>query len=119
MLQAEGLQRDRAITEQVIADDAAAALADLPSGFVCRQRCLGPAVGHHAPLQPRRRLPAGTAHARATTATTRASLINIPAGWSAPPAGSPTLHLPEHWPWQPAWQALQAAVCPTSRQHAT
>jgi hypothetical protein len=48
-------------------------------------------------------------HARATTATIRAHLINVPAR-IARGARRVTLHLPEHWPWQAAWEGLHAAV---------
>ena len=52
---------------------------------------------------------AGGMHARATTATIRAHLINIP-GRLARSARRLRLHLPEHWPWQVAWQNLYAAI---------
>jgi len=48
-------------------------------------------------------------HARARTATIRAHLINVSAR-IARSAHRLTLHLPEQWPWQAAWDGLHAAV---------
>ncbi len=48
-------------------------------------------------------------HARATTATIRAHLINVPARL-ARGARRITLHMPDRWPWQAAWTGLHAAV---------
>ena len=48
-------------------------------------------------------------HARATTPTIRAHLINIPARL-ARSARRITLHLPEHWPWQTPFANLHAAI---------
>jgi len=44
-------------------------------------------------------------HAKATTATIRAHLINLPARL-ARSARRLVLHLPKDWPWQDAWKAL-------------
>jgi len=44
-------------------------------------------------------------HARATTATIRAQLITVPARL-ARSARRLRLHLPQHWPWEPAWTQL-------------
>ena len=52
---------------------------------------------------------AGIFHARATTATIRAHLINMPARL-ARSARRITLHLPQHWPWQPAWAAPHTTI---------
>lgn len=52
---------------------------------------------------------AGAFHARATTATIRAHLINVPAR-IARSARRISLHLPQYRPWEPAWQALHAAI---------
>jgi len=57
---------------------------------------------------------AGTFHARASTATIRAHLINIPARL-ARKARRLTLHLPQRWPGEPAWATLHAALHPPSR----
>ena len=48
---------------------------------------------------------AGTDLARATTATIRRKLINIPAR-IASSARRITLHLPESWPWETGWTHL-------------
>jgi hypothetical protein len=48
-------------------------------------------------------------HAKATTATIRAQLINVPARL-ARSARRLTLHLPTAWPWEHAWQQLAAGA---------
>ena len=48
---------------------------------------------------------AGGSHARATTATIRRRIINIP-GRIATSARRITLHLPIAWPWQEPWQEI-------------
>jgi hypothetical protein len=52
---------------------------------------------------------AGAFHARATTATIRAHLINVPARL-ARRARRLILHLPQTWPWLPAWENLHTAI---------
>ena len=48
---------------------------------------------------------AGTGHRSARGATLRRHLVNIPARL-ARPQRKPILHLPTHWPWEPAWITL-------------
>jgi hypothetical protein len=48
-------------------------------------------------------------HAKATTGTIRAQLINIPARVSRS-ARRLTLHLPVNWPWRHPWRTLLAAA---------
>jgi len=48
---------------------------------------------------------ASSFHARATTGTIRTQLINVPARL-AHSARNLRLHLPKHWPWEPAWTQL-------------
>jgi Transposase DDE domain group 1 len=110
MLQAESQHRDHAIVEQVIADAAASALAHLPSGSFTANAAWAVlwAIAHN--LTRAAGCLAGTFHARATTATIRAHLITVPARL-ARSARRLTLHLPQSWPWQPAWHALHTAVC--------
>ncbi|HEX5118815.1 MAG TPA: IS1380 family transposase [Pseudonocardiaceae bacterium] len=110
MLQAESQHRDHAIIEQVIADAAASALAHLPSGSFTANAAWAVlwAIAHN--LTRALGCLAGSFHAHATTATIRAHLISVPARL-ARSARRVILHLPEHWPWQPAWQALHATVC--------
>jgi hypothetical protein len=108
-LQAESQHRDHAIIEQVIADAAASALAHLPSGAFNANAAWAVlwAIAHN--LTRAVGVLAGTFHARATTATIRAHLITVPARL-ARSARRLTLHLPESWPWQPAWQALHTKI---------
>lgn len=109
MLQAESQHRAHAIIEQVIADAAASALAHLPSGSFPANAAwaLLWAIAHN--LTRATGTLAGTVHARATTATIRAHLINVPARL-ARRARRLTLHLPQRWPWEPAWANLHAAI---------
>jgi hypothetical protein len=109
MLQAESQHRDHAIIEQVIADAAASALAHLPSGSFPANAAWAVlwAIAHN--LTRATGALASAFHARATTATIRAHLINIPARL-ARSARRLTLHLPAQWPWQSAWQTLHAAI---------
>jgi hypothetical protein len=117
MLQAESFHRDHAIIEQVIADAAASALAHLPCGSFTANAAWAVlwAIAHN--LTRAAGCLAGVFHARATTATIRTHLITVPARL-ARSTRRLTLHLPESWPWQPAWQALHAAVCRPPRYHA-
>lgn len=109
MLQAESQHRAHAIIEQVIADAAASALAHLPSGSFSANAAwaLLWAIAHN--LTRAAGALAGAFHARATTATIGAHLINVPARL-ARSARRLTLHLPERWPWEPAWANLHAAI---------
>ena len=109
MLQAEGQHRDHAVVEQVIADAAASALAHLPSGIFNANAAWAVlwAISHN--LARAAGALASTFHARATTATIRAHLINVPAR-IARSTRRLTLHMPDGWPWQDAWTGLHAAV---------
>ncbi len=116
LVQADAQHRDHTILEQVIADAPAGALAHLPSGdfFANAAWALLWAIAHNLT----RAAAALTAafHARATTATLRAHLINV----SARVARSPrrvSLHLPGRWPWQPAWDNLHTVIQGPPRQH--
>ena len=105
MLAAESAHRGHAIVEQVIADLKNGLLAHLPSGnfwansawLVCSAMAfnLTRAAGALASVF----------HAKATTGTIRAHLINVPAR-IARSARRLTLHLPSSWPWEKAWQQL-------------
>jgi hypothetical protein len=107
MLDAEATHRDHAVVEQVIADLKDSALAHLPSAqfnangawLVCAAMAynLSRAAGTLA----------SAFHARARTATLRAQLINTPAR-IARSANQLVLHLPRHWPWEPALDELFA-----------
>jgi len=52
---------------------------------------------------------ASTFHAKATTGTIRAQLINVP-GRLARSARRLVMHLPTHWPWETAWKQLAATA---------
>jgi hypothetical protein len=109
MVQAESQHRDHAIIEQVIADAVASALAHLPSGSFPANAAWAVlwAIAHN--LTRALGALASAFHTRATTATIRAHLINIPARL-ARSARRLTLHLPEQWPWEPAWANLHTAI---------
>jgi hypothetical protein len=109
LLQAEAQHRGHAIVEQVIADAAGSALAHLPSGVFTANAAWSVlwAIAHN--LTRAAGILAGAVHARATTATVRAHLINVP-GRLARSAHRLTVHLPEQWPWQVAWENLHAAI---------
>ncbi len=108
-LQAEAQHRDHAIIEQLIADGAASALAHLPSGSFSANAAWAVlwAIAHN--LTRATGALASTFHSRATTPTIRAHLINVPAR-PARSARRLTLHLPQRWPWEPAWATLHAAI---------
>jgi hypothetical protein len=108
-LQAEAQHRGHAIVEQLIADGAASALAHLPSGSFPANAAwaLLWAIAHN--LTRAAGALAGAFHARATTATIRAHLVNVPAR-AARSARRLTLHLPQRWPWEPAWANLHTAI---------
>ena len=102
---ADKTHRGHAIIEQVNADLKNSALAHLPSGrFAANAAWLVLAVMAFNLTRA-----AGTiAHtdlAKATTATIRRKLITVPAR-IASSARTLTLHLPENWPWETAWQTL-------------
>ncbi|MBV8992307.1 MAG: transposase [Pseudonocardiales bacterium] len=116
MLQAETQHRGHAIVEQVIADAANSALAHLPSGIFTANAAWAVlwAIAHN--LTRAAAVLAGAFHARANTATIRTHLINIPARL-ARSARRVTLHLPQRWPWQPAWESLHEAIRRPPRHH--
>lgn len=102
---ADKTHRGHAIIEQVHADLKNSALAHLPSGvFTANAAWLVLAV-----IAFNLTRAAGTVAApdlaRATTATIRRKLITVPAR-VASSARRITLHLPQAWPWEPAWTAV-------------
>jgi hypothetical protein len=107
MLQAETQHRGHAIIEQVIADAKSSALAHLPSSSFQANAAWATlwAIGHNLT----RAAGALTGHAKATSATIRAHLINIPARL-ARSGRRLTIHLPQDWPWRHALHNLHAAV---------
>ena len=115
---ADRTHRGHAIIEQVFADLKGSALAHLPSGrFNANAAWLVLAVIAFNLTRAAGTI-AGGSHARATTATIRRRIINIPAR-IATSARRITLHLPTAWPWQEPWQAIfdatlgPPAVAPT------
>ncbi len=116
-LQAETQHRGHAIIEQVIAEAASSALAHLPSGAFHANAAWTVlwAIAHN--LTRAAGTLASTFHARATTATIRAHLINVPARL-ARSARRLTLHMPERWPWHDAWNGLHSAIHRPPQQRA-
>ena len=103
---ADSTHRGHAIIEQVHADLKASALAHLPSGrFTANSAWLVLAVIAFNLTRAAAALTAAPELVRATTATVRRKLIHVPAR-VATSARRITLHLPQHWPWQPAWTHL-------------
>jgi hypothetical protein len=109
MLQAEADHRRHAIIEQVHADLKNGPLAHLPSkSFAANSAWLVLAAMAFNLTRAAGSL-ASTIHAKATTATLRAQLINIAARVSTSGRRT-TLHLPAAWPWANAWQQLFTAA---------
>jgi hypothetical protein len=111
MLDAEKAHRAHAIVEQVIADLKNGPLAHLPSGHFWANSAWLVCAAMAFNLTRAAGALASTVHARATTGTIRAQLINVPAR-IARSARRLTLHLPAGWPWQQAWQRLLTGTGP-------
>ncbi len=108
-LQAERQHRHHAIIEQVIADGKAGPLAHLPSGqFNANAAWLTLWAISYNLLRAAGAL-ASAFYAKATTATIRRHVINVPARL-ARSARRLTLHLPEGWRRPDAWLRLFHAV---------
>lgn len=105
LIQAEKTHREHAIIEQVIADFKHGPLAHLPSGSFAANSAWLVLAAMAFNLTRAAGCLASAFHARATTGTIRAQLINIPTRL-AHSARKQVLHLPERWPWQQAWQQL-------------
>lgn len=105
MLEAEANHRGHAIVEQVIADLKAGPLAHLPSGKFNANAAWLVLAAIAFNLTRAAGAIASTTHAKATTATVRRQLINVPARL-ARSARRLVLHLPTGWPWQSVWQQL-------------
>jgi Transposase DDE domain group 1 len=104
---ADKTHRGHAIIEQVHADLKSSALAHLPSGvFTANAAWLVLAVMAFNLTRAAATI-SGPALAKATTATIRRKLINVPAS-VASSARRVTLHLPTRWPWETAWTQLFA-----------
>lgn len=107
MLQAEAQHRDHAgAIEHAFADLTDGPLAHLPSAvFTANAAWLTCAAITHNLLRAAGTL-ASAFHAKARGATLRRHLIGVPARIARHGRGHLTLHLPEHWPWAPAWRAV-------------
>ena len=103
---ADQTHRRHAVIENVHADLKASALAHLPSGvFTANAAWLVCAVMAFNLTRAAATVTKTPALARATTATIRRKLINVPAR-IATSARRLRLHLPTNWPWQKDWSAL-------------
>jgi hypothetical protein len=106
---ADQVHRRHAIIEQVHADLKNSALAHLPSGvFTANAAWLVLAVIAFNLTRTAATLAAANL-ARATTATVRRTLIQIPCR-VATRARRMIMHLPQDWPWQAAWTRLNDRV---------
>jgi hypothetical protein len=115
---ADQIHRGHAVIENVHADLKASALAHLPSGvFAANAAWLVCAVMAFNLTRAAATLTKTAALAKATTATIRRTLINVPAR-IATSARRLHLHLPANWPWQQPWTALYDLVLP-ARAHPT
>jgi hypothetical protein len=109
MLDAEADHRRHAIIEQVIADLKNGPLAHLPSGrFNANGAWLALAAMAFNLTRAAGSL-ASRFHAKATTATIRRHLINVPAR-PVRSARRVHLHLPANWPWADDWLDLFIAT---------
>jgi hypothetical protein len=107
--QAEAHHRGHAVIEQVNADLIDGPLRHLPSGrFAANNAWLACAAITHNLTRAAGHL-AGPRYAAARPTTIRTRIINV-AARLAHHARSIHLHLPDHWPWQTAWNNLFAAV---------
>ena len=97
--------RRHAIIETTFADLIDGPLAHIPSGrFGANSAWAICAAISHNVLRAAATL-SGTRHRTARGATLRRHLVNVPARL-ARPQRKPILHLPRHWPWEPAWMTL-------------
>ena len=109
LVQAESQHRGHAVIEQVNADLISGPLAHLPSGdFHANGAWLACAAIAHNLTRAAGCL-AGCGYAKARGATIRTQIINV-AARIAHRARTIHLHLPEHWPWQHAWDNLFTAA---------
>ncbi len=116
MLQAEADHRRHAIIEQVIADLKGGPLAHLPSGRFNANGAWLVLAAMAFNLTRAAGALASLLHARATTATIRRQLINIPA---RPVRSARRIHirLPTNWPWADAWLDLFTAALSPPTPH--
>ena len=107
IVEADQLHRDHAIVEQVIAELKDGPLAHLPSGkYAANAAWVALAV---IAFNIARAAAVAAGLAKARWATLRRKLINVP-GRVAATGRRLVLHLPTHWPWADAWEALHAVA---------
>jgi Transposase DDE domain group 1 len=109
MLAAEADHRRHAIVEQVIAELKNGPLAHLPSGRFAANSAWLVLAAMAVNLSRATAALASVTHAKATLATVRAQLINVPAR-VATSARRSILHLPTAWPWADPWHQLFTAA---------
>ena len=109
MLEAEKAHRAHAVVEQVIADLKNGPLAHLPSGRFWANSAWLVCTAMAFNLTRAAGALASAFHAKATTGTIRAQLINVP-GRLTRSARKVILHLPRDWPWETAWEQLATAA---------
>ena len=105
LVQAEHCHRGHAIVEQVIADLKNGPLAHLPSGSFAANSAWLVCAAMAFNLTRAAGCLASTFHAKATTGTIRAHLVNVP-GRLARSARRLVIHLPTDWPWEHTWSEL-------------
>ncbi len=106
LIAADQHHRDHALIEQVIAELKDGPLAHLPSGKYAANAAW---VAHAVIGFNIARAIAALSPGHQRWATLRTRLINIPARIAAT-GRRLVLHLPQHWPWAPAWQQLWATA---------
>ena len=106
IVEADQLHRDHAIVEQVIAELKDGPLAHLPSGKYANAAWVALAV---IAFNIARAAANAADLAKARWATLRRKLINVPARIAAT-GRRLVLHLPTHWPWADAWEALHTVA---------
>jgi len=107
---ADKLHRQHAIIEQVHADLKNSALAHLPSSrFTANAAWLVCAVMAFNLTRAAATLTADPRLTKATTGTIRRTVVSVPAR-IASSARRLTLHLPQNWPWETAWNTLFESV---------
>jgi len=103
---ADRLHRHHAIIEQVHADLKNSALAHLPSSrFTANAAWLVCAVMAFNLARAAAAVTGDPKLVKATTGTIRRTIVSVPAR-IASSARRLTLHLPQSWPWEPAWNTL-------------
>jgi hypothetical protein len=106
MLAAETDHREHAIIEQVIADLVDGPLAHLPSGDFAANAAWLTCAGIEHNLRRAAATLASRRHGKARGATVRRELINVPARLAHRGRDQLILHLPQHWPWQDAFDGV-------------